>query len=218
MSRMKWWLPIFLVLLITPFTPFIDMAIENYFYNVSEQQFISNNFTSFLFDYGVMPGWIVAIGALLLLIFSFITQRYKEWRRPALFLVLTLAIASGVIVHALLKDHWGRPRPKQTIEFGGIQQFRPYYSPNFFHQPEPSKSFPCGHCSMGFYFFALYVLGKRLNNKRMAYIGLFIAISLGVLLSIGRMMQGGHYFSDTVLAALILWLTALILDWAISNE
>ena len=77
-----------------------------------------------------------------------------------------MVVGAGFIVHTALKDHWGRPRPKQIIAFGGEQTFRPFYSPNFFHQPEPSKSFPCGHCTMGFYFFAVAFALRRSGYRR----------------------------------------------------
>ena len=43
------------------------------------------------------------------------------WRidgRATAFLLLALALGPGLIVNTALKDHWGRARPSQVVEFG----------------------------------------------------------------------------------------------------
>ncbi len=208
----RWIFPLLLLVIFTPLTPKLDIDIENFFYY---EHFSHNSFFQFMYRFGPWPGILTAVVAFCTYLLSYVMSSLQKWRKPALLLTLTLAVGSGLIVHAVLKDHWGRPRPKQVIEFGGNQEFRPYYEPNFFHQPEPSKSFPCGHCSTGFYFFALALVGKRLKNQHVKHLGYALAIVLGVTLSITRMAQGGHFLSDTLVAALIMWFTALSCDWFI---
>lgn len=211
----KWLLPILLMILITPFTPWLDLTITRYFYepqNPALERFSEQPFFNFLFNYGILPAWALFIASIITFIASFSYKPLKAWKSPSLVLILTLVIGAGFLTHFVLKDHWGRPRPKQVIEFGGTQNFRPFYSPNIFHQPQPSKSFPCGHCSMGFYFFALALVGIRTKNKWLTYLGFSLAISLGILLGLGRIAQGGHFFSDVLFSALLLWLTALSID------
>ena len=128
--------------------------------------------------------------------------------------LLTIIFGAGLIIDKSFKDHWGRPRPKQTIEFGGTQPFRPFYKPHFFN-PEPSKSFPSGHSSMGFYFFSLVFVGRRLGKRWLFQSATMLAIVLGALLCYTRMAQGGHYFSDVLMSAAIMWWTALFFDWLI---
>lgn len=211
LNNKLWLLPILAMLIITSFTPALDLAMSRYFYQ-GDSGFSNNAFFTFMYNYGFYPGDLTALAAGIGIILSFCSEKFKSWRKPALVLFLTMAIGAGLFVHAALKDHWGRPRPKQVIEFGGSQPFRPYYKPNFFHQPQPSKSFTCGHCSTGFYFFALALVGRRLNNKPIFWIGMFLAVTLGILLSLTRIAQGGHFFSDTLMTALIMWLTAYACD------
>lgn len=212
-----WLLPIIAILILAPFTPVIDLAISHYFYT-ADKGFATYSFYDFLYHYGTLPAEIVVGLATIALILSY-NNRFKTWRRPAACLVLTMAIGAGLIVHAILKDHWGRPRPKQTTEFGGTQAFRPFYQPNIFNQPEPSRSFSCGHCTMGFYFFALALVGRRLHSKTLFLSSLILAIVLGTLLSLMRIAQGGHFFSDTLITALVMWLTAYACDrWLYSGE
>lgn len=216
MKNAKWWLPILLMVLITPFTPWLDLTISHYFF--SDHHFVSNDFTTFMFNYGILAADILVGGAVVTFLLSYCLKYWKPWRQASLVLILTLAIGAGFITHTLLKDHWGRPRPKQVIEFGGTQAFRPYYSPNFFSQPEPSKSFPCGHCTMGFYFFALALIGKRYHYRSLYYGGFALAVVLGIALSVTRIAMGGHFFSDTLISALIMWLTALACDFLIFGK
>lgn len=68
---------------------------------------------------------------------------------------------------------------------------------------------------MGFYFFALALAGRRLKNISLEKAGFILAFTLGILLSISRVMQGGHFITDTLFSALIMWYTALAIDWLV---
>jgi membrane-associated PAP2 superfamily phosphatase len=220
-KNMLWLLPILFLIMITPFTPWLDMTITGLFYHAENpllERFSFGPFFDFAFNYLVIPAWVVFILSALFLVLSYVSKKFKSWQSPCLVLLLTFIVGAGFFTHLMLKDHWGRPRPKQVSEFGGIQEFRPYYSPNFFNQPEPSKSFPCGHCTMGFYFFALALIGKRLNKKWMIYAGYSLAIGLGTLLGSVRIMQGGHFFSDVLFSACLMWLTALSMDFLVYSS
>ncbi len=61
------------------------------------------------------------------------------------FLILSVVIGPGLIINAVFKDHWDRPRPRDVVEFGGMLQCTP--APL---RGESGESFPCGHCSVGF--------------------------------------------------------------------
>ncbi|MBA3956884.1 MAG: phosphatase PAP2 family protein [Parachlamydiaceae bacterium] len=212
---MRWWFPLFLFTLFAPFSAEMDLAVSRYFY--VEGHFSSYPLFLFMYHYGYLIGNIVACAAAVVLVGSYLVKRWKKWRSPALLLVLTMLVGAVVISHAIFKDNWGRPRPKQVEEFGGLQQFRPFYEPNF-SSPEPSKSFPCGHCTTGFFFFALALIGKRMGNTNLTAVGFVLAVVLGGLLSLTRIAQGGHFLSDTLASALIMWYTALLCDWLIYSE
>lgn len=216
MMKYRYWiLPLLAMALITPFTPWMDQKIAAYFYL---QNGAESSLFNFLYVWALLPGQIMAALAVLIYLLSFLSKKMKNLRPHALYLILTLAVGSGLVTHALLKDQWGRPRPRQVIEYGGEQNFRPFWKPNFSHQPEPSKSFPCGHCTMGFYFFSLYFIGKRVNKKWLSRTGLALALGIGITLGIARMGQGGHFFSDVCASALIMWLSAYAFDWLIYEE
>ena len=49
--------------------------------------------------------------------------------RAIVLMLVTLALAPGVLANLLLKEHWGRPRPIDVAEFGGEEHFRPWWDP-----------------------------------------------------------------------------------------
>lgn len=202
-----WWLPITLFVLASPWTPEWDLSVSHFFYQ--EDHFQQNRFYQFIYNYGTWPALGVGVLSCILLALSFYKTDWATWRRPALFLLAVLILFEGFVVHTVLKDHWGRPRPKQVIEFGGQQSFRPFYLPDFSNK-EPAKSFPCGHCGMGFYFLALAWLGWRKQSKLLFWSGLALTLLLGGLLSWIRLAQGGHFLSDVMGSFLVLWYGTLI--------
>ena len=213
MKNAKWWLPILLMVLITPFTADWDLALSRYFYNQAENPFASNKIYEFLYHYGILPADLITAFGVVAFVLSFFIVAWKKWRYIALMLAATMLVGGWIIVHEILKDHWGRPRPRQVTEFGGSQIFRSYYQPNLDPKREPSKSFACGHASMGFYFFAIAMLGTIYQSRLLYWLGWGSAFGLGSLLSIARIAQGGHFLSDTIASALIMWLTAWILAY-----
>lgn len=203
-------LPILAMALIAPFTPMLDLRFSSFFYQ-GNGRFDSGAFYDFMFDYAVLPAQITAILATIAFISSFFIAKLKKLRRPSFVLILTMLVGAGFIVHTVFKDHWGRPRPRQTIDFGGTQPYRPFYIPNFSNQ-ESSKSFPCGHCTMGFFFFAPALVLLRAGYKKSFLVTMAFAVLLGIGLGIARMGVGAHYFSDVLMSGLIMWLVAYLFD------
>jgi membrane-associated PAP2 superfamily phosphatase len=198
-------IPLGVLLALAPWSTSLDLETSRFFYQ--ENAFSTLPVWQWIYVYGLWPAWglIFLAGCAFAASFS---RSFRAWQRPALFVLLTAAIGSGLLIHGTLKDHWGRPRPRQVIEFGGSQPFRPYYQPNLTGQPEPSKSFTCGHCSMGFLFFTLAILGLYYGSRRLVWLGWTLAWGLGILLSAGRIAQGGHFLTDTLASAFIMWATA----------
>lgn len=215
-NKKAWLWPLIAILVLSPFLNWIDLSTARYFYSIGNdpvEHFMTSPILDFIFDYGVMPANITAGVAAFIVLLSYLSSRFRSWRNPCLVLLLTYAVGAGLIINGILKEYWGRPRPKQVEEFSGTQAFRPFYKPQFSHQAQPSKSFTCGHCASGFYFFALALVGIHLHRKWLRDFGFLLAIVLGVLLSITRIAQGGHFVSDALFSALIMWYTALAMDW-----
>lgn len=213
-----WAVPLILLVILTPFSAQLDLFIAKMtFYRgwsgqePQEYGFYTTPFFDFIYLYGAMPAAFTAGVAAI----CFFVPRLKPYRGICSMLALALFVGSLVITHSLLKECWGRPRPRQVVDFGGTQGFRAYYEPLFDEATEPSKSFPSGHSTCGFYFFCLYFIGRRYKKKSLQVLGLALALGLGGALSIARIVQGGHFISDVYIAALIMWFTAYFLDYLI---
>lgn len=198
--------PFVLLILLTPWMETLDLNISRYFF--SEQHFSLSPVWTWIYHYGIFPGWVLAFCGCAGLLLSY--WRFPELKRPCLYLILVLALGSGLFIHLVLKDNWGRPRPRQVEEFGGNQSFHNYYSPSIGNPQGPSKSFSCGHCSMGFYFFSLALVGRWKQSPFLFWSAIGLAAVLGVGLSLARIAQGGHFFSDTLVSAIIMWEVAWI--------
>ncbi len=211
---LKWLVPLLVCAAIAPFTPAIDLAIARHFF--SEGTFYENGFTAFLYRYGEITAFFFGGAATLLFLLSSMKPTWKKWRQPALVLTLTFILGAGVIVHAVFKEHWGRPRPKHLVEFGGADSFRPFWSPNF-NTEEPKKSFPSGHVAVGFYYLALCLVGRRIGSRALILTGICLTVFFGFGLFFARLAKGGHFFSDALFSVLIMWLSALFSEWLAYN-
>ena len=107
----------------------------------------------------------------------------------------------------VFKDNWGRPRPRETMTFGGENTFQ---AP-FVVSDQGGKSFPCGHCSVGFACCASSLTGPG-GNRRSAgsllEVGLrpFCWVYISVLPGFA---VGAHYLSDVLSSAWSVFLVAL---------
>lgn len=182
-----------------------DIAFQELFWD-SEQAYWRGDDSAlytWMYHYGVVPALLVAIGGLLCLILSFNIRKLVVTRRVSVYLFLVLAIGNGLITNAMLKEFWGRPRPAQCQQFGGTEQFEPSLKTDFIRN---GKSFPCGHATMGYYFFALALLFRG-NTRRLLWLG---ALAFGVIIAVARSSMG-HFLTDGVWAGIIMWLSSYIL-------
>ncbi|MGD9247108.1 MAG: phosphatase PAP2 family protein [Desulfobacteraceae bacterium] len=184
-----------LVIITVIFTIFDwDRRVAELFYRIGRGWYLDKQaLWVWLHAYGTVPGLVLTLAALISWLASFYLRLLEPWRRPCLVVVLTTLLAAGLLVNAVLKQYWGRPRPSQTIEFGGKWEYRPIFPPG---TPGKGASFPCGHCTMGFVFLAM--ASFRRQSKTLAYGGVAIGIVMGGLLSAARVVQGAHFLSDTI--------------------
>jgi len=125
--------------------------------------------------------------------------------RQAVFLALSLALGPGVLVNAVLKDHWGRARPHQILEFGGAAHFTPVL--DLADQCDRNCSFPSGHGALGFWLIAFAILVP----DRWKLAASILAMIIGILVGIMRIAQGAHFLSDVVAAAVLVFFVNICL-------
>ncbi len=186
----------------------LDILIQKQFFSVNTGWYLKDSFFfKLLYHYGNLPALTISIAGLVLFGLSFQAYKWAKWRKVGLFLVLSMLIAPGLIVNVVLKDHWGRPRPRSTIEFGGKYNYEKVLS---IDKSSPGYSFPCGHASMGFYLFIPWFLLRR-KKSGWANMSLAVGLVMGTAIGTARIAQGGHYASDVIIAGIIVyWIGALL--------
>jgi len=135
---------------------------------------------------------------------------YKQRRtliRPGVFLVILLICGPGLLVNSVFKEYWGRPRPREIVEFGGKKQFLHPWQKGVAHG---GRSFPSGHSSAAFYLTAPFFIYRR-KNPRIARFWLIGGLSFGLMMSVARLSQGGHFLSDNLWAWGVVHLLAVSL-------
>lgn len=185
----------------------LDRTIAGQFYSADNGWFLARKpLWAWLHRYGTIPGLVMTLAALIGWGAGRFVPALASLRRPCMVVALTSIIAAGLLVNAVFKQYWGRPRPDQTIEFGGQWHYRHILPPG---TPGKGASFPCGHCTMGFVFLSMAAFYRR--NKLLAYGGIGAGIVLGTLLSAARMVQGAHFLSDTLWSLGFITMTATVL-------
>lgn len=123
----------------------------------------------------------------------------KRLARPAATLLITLVLGLGLLVHGVLKDHWGRARPVQVTQFGGQARYTPPWQPTA--ECRRNCSFVSGHAGTGFALIAIGALAAPRRRRRWRVAGWSAGLLLGAL----RIAQGGHFLSDVLFCGLLLW-------------
>lgn len=119
---------------------------------------------------------------------------YKRMRLRMAYFVMVFILGSGLVVNAIFKDHWGRPRPVQTQDFGGEATYVP---PGKLVLKSEGRSFPSGHSSVGFALLALWFIWRR-ERPDWALWGLGAGLLFGYAIGLARISVGAHYLSDVI--------------------
>ncbi len=186
----------------------LDLKFQSLLY-AGAGNWLGNNsrWFDFIYKYGTLPALIVSITGLVVYVAGFFTHNLAQWRRSGLFVALVMLLGPGLLVNALFKEYWGRPRPNQLAIYGG--QYA-YEAPLTMDPDSPGEAFPSGHASMGFYFFALYFIfrGRKKNLTAWAFI---LTLLYGFGMGLVRMVQGGHFFSDILWSGGMVWFSCALL-------
>jgi membrane-associated PAP2 superfamily phosphatase len=216
----RYWLPeiigvgvVFLLATLPFWSSPVDITVAGWFYDQAEYSnpwFLGTaGFSRFFF--WVAPWLTVALGllGLWLLAVGIVRDANYRFRLYGLFLFLAVIIGPGLVINAAFKDHWDRPRPRDVQVFGGEELYVPPLALG-----ESGNSFPCGHCSSAFAWGGLYLIWRRRHPAR-AGVALAASIIVGVLMGVARMAAGGHFLSDVLWSAVLVWSTLLFLYWII---
>lgn len=152
----------------------------------------------FLYDYGEIPPFFLVAAALALYVAVKLGKAKRQYAKSCLVVILTVALGPGLLVNGILKPYWGRPRPADVAQMGGKQEYHKVWIPA---GAKGGKSFPCGHCAMGFSLAsgaAFYPFHPVLSVCALAG-----GIAYGGLLGVTRIIQGGHFPTDVLWAGVL---------------
>jgi lipid A 4'-phosphatase len=196
--------------------PGIDLAVASFFHDVGIRTAMPRLYRAIeiarLLE-SVVTILAVAPAIVVVAIKMFWPKRPTLMRsRAALFLVLTLALGPGLLVNAVLKDHWSRPRPGMVTEFGGAMDFKPWWDPRGACQA--NCSFVSGETSSAVWLFApALLLPAPWRYAALGGVAVYAA-AIGFM----RILLGGHFLSDVIFSAiftgLVIWtLHGLLFRW-----
>ena len=188
--------------------PELDIAASSLFYRGDGHWLFNREDLILAIPYRGLPrlgqGLLVALFVLWLL--SFWSHLPKLRSRRVLFGFLLSAALLGpiLIVDATLKEHSGRTRPVNIVQFGGSKQFTPAFIPA--DQCSQNCSFVSGHVATAAFIMAFGWLGTPAVRRRW----LIASLAFGGLFAVVRMVPGGHFLSDTIFA----WFATYFSLWA----
>jgi lipid A 4'-phosphatase len=190
------------------FFPKIDINFSKLFYINGEFIYKKNCFAIFIFKSIPMltKGFVAVI--ILIFFYSLLSVNFRLIS-ISLFFLLSAAIAPGLLVNEVFKNHFGRSRPDNVKEFGGKHEFTKPLTIS--KSCKKNCSFSSGHASMGYYFTSLsYLFIKRNRTFKLTFSLFFL---FGSLVGLIRIMQGRHFLSDVIFSASITLLTTHIISF-----
>jgi membrane-associated PAP2 superfamily phosphatase len=168
----------------------------------------------FLYLLDRIPSITLGVCGLSAALIGAIYKQRRSWLRPGLFLVILLALGPGLLVNSVFKEYWGRPRPREVAEFGGVKTFLHPWQKGIAHK---GRSFPSGHSSAAFYLTAPFFIYRRKKPRAAAW-WMTGGLTFGILMSVARITQGGHFLSDTLWAWGIVHLMAVALYYLLKLD
>lgn len=148
---------------------------------------------------------VIALVALAVWALSYLVASLRFLRRAALFLVLSIALGTGIV--SLGKHTLNRHCPWDYDVFNGpVPYVRLFETTPPGH--EKGNCFPAGHASGGFSLMSTYFIFAG-QDRRKALGGLLLGLIMGSLFGFGQVARGAHFVSHNVWTAAICWFTAL---------
>jgi membrane-associated PAP2 superfamily phosphatase len=154
-----------------------------------------------------VASFVIMAAGLTFLAVPALRRRWPLVARSAGVFAATLLIAVlGLIMS--IKTEINRPRPDQTIEFGGSNAYR---SPWASDPTCDCKAFPSSAAGFAFVIAAPYFVLRR-RRPALAWGALALGLAWGMLVGYWRMVAGRHWATDILWSAAIVLLVASLLS------
>ncbi|WP_237153245.1 phosphatase PAP2 family protein [Oryzibacter oryziterrae] len=177
--------------------PEVDLAVSRWFYRAGDG-FVLADWELFrrIRQMGVNDFTLLLAAAALGLIVPLVTggRQFLAPPRWSAAVLIAAVTGPGLLVNALFKDHWGRARPVQLLEFGGTAPFSKVWV--IAGNCASNCSFASGEGSSSILFLTLVLAVPRAWRPATAA----VTGALALLLSLNRIAFGGHFLSDVLVS------------------
>jgi len=202
------WILFILLAAIFVIFPQIDLSVSRWFYDAEQGRWpLANHpisesvYALFRYvPYVLVPVLLIAVAL------TFVKGGIAQAQRKAwVFILVSLLAGPGILVHTVFKEGFERARPKQVQEFGGHSGFTPAFVISD-QCAKKCKSFVSGHAAMGFWLMAFAWVFRRRS-------WFWAGMAVGIVVSAGRIVQGGHFLSDTIFAGFVCYFTYRLMSY-----
>jgi membrane-associated PAP2 superfamily phosphatase len=136
---------------------------------------------------------------------SFVSPKFRSWRRGGLYIALAIIVSTGVA--GLLKSLTNVDCPWDLEPFGGKNPYVALFAHRPDHLPR-AQCFPGAHSSSGFALMSCYFL-LRNRSRRAARMALAGGLLIGTVFALGQQARGAHFLSHDLTSAAIVWYVLL---------
>lgn len=185
--------------------PGVDLAVSRYFAGDGSFVLSGNPVLIWVREIGLRGPTLIVWSMLLLIgLLVVLPKRYAfcPFHKP-LFVLASFAAGPGIIVETL-KPLFGRARPRNLTEFGGTADFTPVWQ--FADECGRNCSFPSGEAAGAAAALSILIFVPAAHRRKAA----FVLVPLLAMIAFNRVLFGGHFLSDVLLACL---LTGLAMAW-----
>ena len=131
--------------------------------------------------------------------------RLRAWRRPLLYLLLAVALGTGLV--SALKHVTGLDCPWDIDRYGGSNPYLDLFAAYPPGLPR-GQCFPAGHASAGYAWVASYFFFLQVRPA-WRWHGLGIGLAAGLLFGASQQLRGAHFLSHDVFTLMIDWSVAV---------
>jgi membrane-associated PAP2 superfamily phosphatase len=154
--------------------------------------------------------WLSATATLLAIVLCFHAWRHDRaaaWRWPLLYLVLAVALGTGVV--SLLKSATNMDCPWDLARYGGLREYVGLFATRPPGMPR-GVCFPAGHSSAGFAWVSLY-FAALMVRPAWRWRGLAIGLVAGGVFGAAQQLRGAHFLSHDLWTLATCWTISLLL-------
>lgn len=188
-----------------------DLALTARFYDLQAQAFPWQHQPAIDF-FGRRLVWLVPFGGAGLLACIAWRQPARSRRRLA-WAGAAWFMGTGPLLAGVFKHLTAMPRPLNLDQFNGVQTIPDHFWVRSLS--EAGNALPSAHAASGFVLLALFFVGAMLGRKGLAWTGMALGLSAGLLFGFLRIVQGYHFLSQVLASCAVLGLYGCLLFYVL---